>query len=57
LVERRNEIIDQGLERLRAAFYAGPLESVCTMLMAELIGSDIVHDDIALLTFRRVLPA
>jgi serine phosphatase RsbU (regulator of sigma subunit) len=53
LVERRHEIIDHGLERLRAAFHAGPLESVCTTLMAELVGSDVVHDDIALLTFRR----
>jgi phosphoserine phosphatase RsbU/P len=53
LVERRHEIIDQGLERLRAAFYAGPLETVCTMLMTELVGADVVHDDIALLAFRR----
>jgi serine phosphatase RsbU (regulator of sigma subunit) len=53
LVERRHEVIDEGLERLRAAFYSGPLETVCSMLMTELIGSDIVHDDIALLTFRR----
>jgi phosphoserine phosphatase RsbU/P len=53
LVERRHEIIDEGIERLRAAFYAGPLETVCTMLMTELIGAEIVHDDIALLTFRR----
>jgi serine phosphatase RsbU (regulator of sigma subunit) len=53
LVERRREVIDQGLERLRSAFHAGPLETVCTVVMAELIGSDVVHDDIALLTFRR----
>jgi serine phosphatase RsbU (regulator of sigma subunit) len=53
LVERRHEMIDAGLERLRAAFYAGPLESVCTTVMTELLGADVVHDDVALLTFRR----
>ncbi len=53
LVERRHEIIDLGLERLRAAFHSGPLEAVCTAVMAELVGAEVVHDDIALLTFRR----
>jgi serine phosphatase RsbU (regulator of sigma subunit) len=53
LVERRHEGIDRGLERLRSAFYAGPLELVCSTVMSELIGSEVMHDDVALLAFRR----
>jgi serine phosphatase RsbU (regulator of sigma subunit) len=54
LVERRTESIDVGLERLRASFHAGPLQNVCSTVMAELIGSMTVDDDIALLAFRRL---
>jgi serine phosphatase RsbU (regulator of sigma subunit) len=54
LVERRTETIDTGLERLRASFHAGPLQNVCSTVMAELIGSMDVDDDIALLAFRRL---
>jgi serine phosphatase RsbU (regulator of sigma subunit) len=54
LIERRGEAIDRGLERLRAAFYAGAPEDVCSTVMSELIGSSPVEDDTALLVFRRV---
>jgi serine phosphatase RsbU (regulator of sigma subunit) len=57
IIERRGEAIDQGLERLRAAFYAGSPEDVCRDVMSELIGSSTVQDDTALLVFRRALDA
>ena len=53
LVERRSEVIDVGLGRLRTAFCAGHPEEVCSKVMAELIGSTRVEDDTALLVFRR----
>ena len=53
LVERRHEVIDVGLDRLRAAFFAGHPEEVCSTVMEELIGSTRVEDDTALLVFRR----
>jgi sigma-B regulation protein RsbU (phosphoserine phosphatase) len=55
LIERRVEPIDRGLERLRAAFYAGDVEDVCRSVMADLIGSSTVEDDTVLLVFRRVV--
>lgn len=54
LVERRSELIDDGLERLRGTLEAGPVEDVCSTVMEELIGPDGVHDDTALLVFRRM---
>jgi serine phosphatase RsbU (regulator of sigma subunit) len=54
LVERRDEPIDVGLERLRAAFHCGEPENVCNDVMAHVIGSRSVQDDTALLVFRRV---
>jgi serine phosphatase RsbU (regulator of sigma subunit) len=54
LIERRGQSIDQGLERLRAAFFAGPPEEVCVGVMGELVGGSAVQDDTALLVFRRV---
>jgi putative methionine-R-sulfoxide reductase with GAF domain len=54
LVERRSEVIDAGLERLRAAFFAGDPDEVCSSVMAQLIGSSNVEDDTAILVFRRV---
>lgn len=56
LVERRNEPIDDGLERLRAAFHSGPVDMVCSRVMADLIGSKRINDDIALMAFRRTGP-
>ena len=52
LVERRGELIDEGLERLRAAVTSGPAEEVCATLMSSL-GLEQRTDDIALLAMRR----
>jgi anti-sigma regulatory factor (Ser/Thr protein kinase) len=53
LVERRGAPIDDGLERLRATLNAGPAESVCASVMAELIGSEQPLDDVAVLMVRQ----
>jgi serine phosphatase RsbU (regulator of sigma subunit) len=53
LVERRRRSLDDGLDRLAHAMFAGPAESVCATIMHELVGSDPPADDIALLVLRR----
>jgi sigma-B regulation protein RsbU (phosphoserine phosphatase) len=53
LVERRGEVIDIGLERLRATVRPGSAEDVCASLIAS-VGVEQPNDDIALLTIRRV---
>ena len=53
LIERRGEPIDHGLDRLRTAFRAGAPETVCGLVMADMIGASTVEDDTALLVFRR----
>jgi sigma-B regulation protein RsbU (phosphoserine phosphatase) len=52
LVERRDELIDEGLDRLRAAIRPEPAETMCATIMAAL-GVERPADDIALLTVRR----
>ena len=54
LIERRDESIDVGLERLRRVLHAGPPDEVCGSVMAQMIGSRVLVDDTALLVFRRV---
>ncbi|MFY1668917.1 PP2C family protein-serine/threonine phosphatase [Plantactinospora sp. WMMB334] len=56
LIERRNELIDVGLDRLRAAIHPGPAESVCVTVMTTLAVEQPV-DDVALLAVRRHAPA
>lgn len=56
LVERRNEVITEGLARLCEAVTARPAEQVCTEVMARLVGAEPPADDVALLALRR-LPA
>jgi serine phosphatase RsbU (regulator of sigma subunit) len=52
LVERRSEIIDEGLQRLCDAIVAGSADSVCATIMARLdVGT--AEDDIAVLAIRR----
>lgn len=51
LVERRGELIDVGIERLRAAVLPEPPEQVCGTVMAAL-GAERPDDDIALLAVR-----
>jgi sigma-B regulation protein RsbU (phosphoserine phosphatase) len=52
LVERRDENLDQGLDRLCAAVHPGHPETVCRTVMHSLV-DNIVADDIALLAIRR----
>src|SRR5262249_40920270 len=51
LVERRREPIDEGLERLRDAVFAGPSPSVVHSIMRQLIGNTAPEDDVAVLVF------
>jgi sigma-B regulation protein RsbU (phosphoserine phosphatase) len=58
LVERRDESITDGLERLRAAATAGDPETVCRTVMHDLVSGRSTTDDIALLAVQRsALPA
>ncbi|MEV7232120.1 GAF domain-containing SpoIIE family protein phosphatase [Polymorphospora sp. NPDC051019] len=52
LVERRGELIDTGLDRLRAAVEPGPAETVCSTVMTKLVNREPI-DDIALLAIHR----
>ena len=54
LIERRSHTIDQGLARLCGAVAAQPPDVACATVMATLVGSEPVPDDIALLMFRRL---
>ena len=56
LVERRGEVLDEGLARLCQAVSAGPPETVCSAVMLALAGDGATHDDIALLIARRQPP-
>jgi len=55
LVERRKASLDVGLKRLCEAVVAGPVETVCTSIMGQLVGDDPPGDDIAVLLLRRQL--
>jgi serine phosphatase RsbU (regulator of sigma subunit) len=56
LFERRHQPIDSSLERLRRAVRPGPAELSASVVMAEMIGADVLEDDTALLVVRRVAP-
>jgi putative methionine-R-sulfoxide reductase with GAF domain len=53
LIERRGEVIDDGLARLCRAVAAQPAEAAAAAVMQELVGSQTARDDIALLMLRR----
>jgi phosphoserine phosphatase RsbU/P len=53
LVERREYPLDEGLARLCQTVIAQPPEDLCGSVMGTLVGAELVHDDIALLIFRR----
>jgi len=53
LVERRGELIDDGLDRLCRAVTAEPPEAACAAVMGALVGNEPARDDIALLMVRR----
>lgn len=52
LVESRRTSIDDNVERLRASVTSDDVESVCTAVMAQLVGDKPAQDDIALLAVR-----
>jgi len=54
LIERRGRPIDHGLGLLRRAVTAQPADVACAAVMAALVGSEPVRDDIAVLMFRRL---
>jgi anti-sigma regulatory factor (Ser/Thr protein kinase)/putative methionine-R-sulfoxide reductase with GAF domain len=53
LVKRRDASLDVRLERLCASVVAGPVDSVCATVMAQLVGEDPASDDVAVLAVRR----
>lgn len=53
LVERRDRPMDACLAELRGSLFPGPPESVCSAVMAALIGREPTDDDVALLVLRR----
>jgi phosphoserine phosphatase RsbU/P len=53
LIERRNQTIDDGLDRLCQAVSAQSPDAACAAVMAALVGNNPVRDDIALLMIQR----
>jgi anti-sigma regulatory factor (Ser/Thr protein kinase)/putative methionine-R-sulfoxide reductase with GAF domain len=53
LVERRATSLDVSLELLRDSVTAAPVDSVCTKIMATLVGESVPVDDVAVLAVRR----
>jgi phosphoserine phosphatase RsbU/P len=53
LIERRGELIDDGLSRLCQVVTTDPPEIGCAVVMAAMVGSEVAPDDIALLMVRR----
>ena len=55
LVERRDESLTEGLERLQAVVRAAPPTSVCEAVLFEMLASQAPPDDVALLAIRRTI--
>jgi phosphoserine phosphatase RsbU/P len=53
LIERRDETLDVGLERLRAATGTGPAQQVAADIMHAMIGNTVLRDDVALVVMHR----
>jgi serine phosphatase RsbU (regulator of sigma subunit) len=53
LIERPDQLIDEGLERLRRVVAAESPETACSAVMGALVGNQSARDDIALLMIRR----
>jgi serine phosphatase RsbU (regulator of sigma subunit) len=53
LIERRDETLDAGLERLQLAVVADRPEVVCQQVMAAVVDARESQDDIAILAVRR----
>jgi serine phosphatase RsbU (regulator of sigma subunit) len=54
LVERRNAVIDDNIEKLRETVTAQAPESVCVDVMRRLVASATPEDDVAVLVVRRL---
>jgi sigma-B regulation protein RsbU (phosphoserine phosphatase) len=52
LVERRGQVIDDGIERLRAGTVTAPAETICARALTE-AGVEQPEDDVAMLVIRR----
>ncbi len=52
LIERRGQLLDDGLARLCQVVTAGPPETVVAAVMAALVGNEAARDDIAVLMIR-----
>lgn len=52
LVERRDVVIDEGLEQLRSIVVPAPPETVAARIMATMVGAHPASDDVALLVAR-----
>jgi serine phosphatase RsbU (regulator of sigma subunit) len=52
LVERRDELIDDGITRLCQSVTPGPAEDVCVSVMRAMVGRQVPRDDIAILVLR-----
>ncbi len=52
LIERRGQVLDDGLARLCRVVTAEPPEAACAAVMAAMVGSEAATDDIALLMLR-----
>jgi phosphoserine phosphatase RsbU/P len=53
LIERRGQIIDDGLSRLGQVVTSESPEVGCAVVMSAMVGSEVARDDIALLMIRR----
>lgn len=53
LIERRDESLEEGIERLVGVVWADEPEAVCRDVMEALVGRDVPPDDIAVLAVRR----
>jgi anti-sigma regulatory factor (Ser/Thr protein kinase) len=53
LVERRGTSLDASLERLCETVVAGSVNTVCTEIMAQLVGGDPPSDDVVVFAVRR----
>lgn len=53
LVERRGEVIDEGIERLCSVVEVAPAQEICNRVLLSLIGDDQPTDDVAVVAIRR----
>jgi phosphoserine phosphatase RsbU/P len=53
LFERRGEPIDESLESLRSATHHGPANHVAADIMRQMIGNNVLEDDVALVVMKR----